>query len=291
MSPRRISHKTSFSPLQTAIFRTVCYADVFAFPLTVDELLAGLITKKPVSHTAVERAIKTLPKVRLRVGYVCLRGHESIIAKRRSNLRYQTIKLASAHTIVKLIGWIPMISAIFVTGSLAAHNAVASDDIDVMIVTRPGWLWTTRAAVVLLSVAVGKYRTRSTDHVNNMWCFNMWLDETALKLPKSAQNLYTAHEVVQALPVLDKRGVAQWFLYENRWAKSFLANTAIEKPQRKPLADTTVSVFEGMFFVVQRWYMDSARTIEKVGRHFAFFHPRQTRSTIMQSYEKKIGEK
>jgi hypothetical protein len=278
------------SSLQIAIFRTICYADVFDFPLTTEEVWKFLIAKKSYSRAQVDRAIKTISRLDTYAGFVCLRGRRAIIAKRRSNTRFQQIKRVSAQAVVRTIGWLPTISAIFVTGSLAANNAVASDDIDLMVVTRPGWLWTTRALVAVLSIAVGKYRTRSTEQVRNMWCFNMWLDETALRVPRGSQNLYTAHEVTQAHVLLDKRNIAEEFLYQNSWAQHYLPNafSADVRKAKKPRTQLSPGLIERAFFLLQRWYMSPARTIEQVSVSHAFFHPRNTRAEVLHAYEQRI---
>lgn len=276
------------SALNQAIYNTVSYADIFAFPLTLDELHRYLISAKPAEKSAIERAAKVDKRLFHKNGYYVLRGRSAFISQRKKNEKYVKKKMLSARIAMNVLKWIPTISAIFVTGSVGANNATKDDDVDFMIVTKTGWLWTTRLAVIMVSRYFGKYRTRSTKNVKNMWCFNMWLDETRLAVPQNARNLYTAHEVVQAVPVLNRRSMHDAFLAENRWVKNYLANSKVPTVIfGRRLGES--GPLERLCFAVQCLYMQSALTTEKVGLHYAFFHPRNTAKMILDKFTKRGG--
>ena len=60
--------------------------------------------------------------------------------------------------------------------------------------------------------------------VSDKICLNLWLDETALSLPRNQRNLYTAHEVVQVKPILDRDYTYLKFIIANLWLKNYLPN-------------------------------------------------------------------
>lgn len=275
------------SALNQSIHNTVVYADVFDFPLTLDELHASLISRREVSKSSIEKAVSRSRVIRTDE-HITLPGRTRLIQVRRRNTSYLSEKMRSARSAARLLGWIPTISGIFVTGSLAARNATKNDDIDFLIITKAGWLWTTRLIVAVLSTMLGKYRTRSTHEVNNKWCFNMWLDETRLAVPEVSQTLYTAHEVVQAVPIVNKDRVHAGFIAANAWVKTVLANTVIPRGRLRPKTGG-INVIERVFFALQRRYMHAAQTTEKVGAHYAFFHPRNTGEMILREFKKRGG--
>lgn len=45
---------------------------------------------------------------------------------------------------------------------------------------------------------------------------------------------------------------------------------------------------ESLAFKFQYWYMKSKITRERVGKHFAFFHPRPTGKIVLQEYEQRL---
>lgn len=275
--------------LQYAILRTICYADVFDFALSVEELCTNTISPVPITKSAIERVLAQTSGTIQRRGYVCLKDRSSAIARRFNTRALVGEKMRQAQEIVQTIGWIPTISAMFVTGSLAAGNVRKKEDIDVMIVTKPGWLWTTRAAVVLIATLAGKYRRKSMTRTSDTWCFNLWLDEHALAVPPSARNLYTAHEVVQAKPIMDRAHISERFLAANTWVKRHLANAMVGVAiPLKAAGKHSMYPIERVFYTMQTAYMASAKTVEKVGEGFAFFHPRNTAALVLKAYRKRL---
>jgi hypothetical protein len=113
-----------------------------------------------------------------------------------------------------LIGSLPFVRMVAVTGALAMDN-IADDDIDYMVVTEPGRLWLCRALVV------GLVRTAALR--GTQLCPNYFVSERALEL--SERNLFTAHEVVQMVP-LTGLDTYHRFRTVNRWTETFLPNAA-----------------------------------------------------------------
>lgn len=267
------------------MYRALCYADVFGFPLTIEEMqrfavrTGTIITQQTIRQRTASRQ-----------GYYCLRGRESCIPKRIDCLPLVKQKLRLAFVTARIFGAMPTVSAVFVTGGLAVGNAKKEDDIDFLIITKSDWLWTTRFVLVILSKLLGRYthkrvrREDTTSADTNTWCLNMWLDETALALPKDHRNLYTAHEVVQALCVLDKKHIADRFLTENSWAKKYMPMKKVQTrghttKKQKP------RFFEHIAFLLQRKAL--GKVFPRYARAARFF-PKETGTFVLRELNKRM---
>jgi len=281
------------TPVKKAILQTLCYADVFDYVLSRDEIWRFLMSSKKVKRAEFDEALHDLRGVQKQGALICLSGHTTLFSLRTLRIKETEKKLREIPNLLKTLQWIPTISALFVTGGVAVKNAKEEDDIDVMVIVQPGWLWTTRAIVVLVSLLVGKYRSRGLRDTSNHWCFNLWLDETALTIPSTYRNMYTAHEVVQAKPVFDRRNITQRFLVQNGWVKTFLANGAdwgrVECGAQIPLKKIfTTNPIEALLYALQQRHMRHTRTRERIGQSFAFFHPRDTHGIVMKKFKERI---
>jgi hypothetical protein len=213
-----MSLMTGLAPDQSfadAVLATVAYADMFDFPLRRPEIQRDLIgVAAPASRTLA--MMETL----LREGdlaadgpYLALPGRRGLADLRRGREARATRLWPVAQRFGHLIGRLPFVRLVAVTGSLAAGNPDDGADIDYLIVTAPGRLWSVRAAAVAL---VRLARRGGVD-----LCPNYLLSTDALALDH--HDLFTAHELLQARPLL---GAATYrrFLDGNVWAARRLPN-------------------------------------------------------------------
>lgn len=138
-----------------------------------------------------------------------------------------------------------------------------------------------------------------SSEVANKLCLNLWLDESALVL--NQQNLYSAHELCQLQPLYNRDQTYQKFLAANLWYKNFLPNWTMEEGRTltgglaegqagtaKPEGPTLMDSLEFLAYKFQYFYMKPKMTRERVGRHFAFFHPRPTGEIVLQKYQQRL---
>jgi hypothetical protein len=201
--------------LERAIVQTVAYADVFDYPVTADEIhryLVGVAASRSDVQAALSNG-RLAPEVLTRSGrFFSLAGRESSVDTRRQRATVAAVYWRRAVRYGHLIGSLPFVRMVAVTGALAMDN-VADGDIDYLVVTETGRLWLCRALVVGL---VRTAALRGTE-----LCPNYFLAEHALELTE--RNLFTAHEVAQMVPLT---GIETYRRLRalNRWTDSFLPN-------------------------------------------------------------------
>jgi len=129
----------------------------------------------------------------------------------------------------------PNILFIGVTGSVAAEFPKKNDDIDLFIIVKKDTLWITRFWVRYF-VWKNKIPHRRYGKIENKdeFCFNMWLDEEALLLPKVKQNLHNAVDLVLMKKVYDKENVYLKFIKTNNWANKYVATPYFNLMSKSP---------------------------------------------------------
>jgi hypothetical protein len=219
------------STLEQAILQTVAYVDMYDYPLTVAEIHRYLVCL-PATETEVGQALENSHLVRRQLGkdgtYFFLAGREHIVETRRKREMVAGRLWPQALTYGRLASAIPYVKMVAVTGSLAVNNVDAAADIDFLIVTEIGRLWLCRAMIIMLVKLAAK---------RGVWlCPNYFLSTRALHFDD--RNLFSAHEIVQMVPISGRR-VFRQLLEENQWVTDFLPNAYAAL---QPLAHATESV-------------------------------------------------
>lgn len=272
--------------MHEAIIRTLCYSQVFHFPLNATEIHRRLIGQK-ATLLEVQKILKNQKNIQTKGKFYFL-DDQSIVAKRIHRQKISKRKMEEAQKLKPLFDKIPSIVAVFVTGTVAVGNANSNDDIDLLIITEPQKLWITRLTVNVVLDFMGKRRKPHTKTPNDKFCLNLWLTTDSMKIEKARRNLYSAFEVVQAKSIYEKNDASKRFLYENSWIKEYLPNIKIPARPLKKLKPPAKTLFESLAFTLQKRYMESKKTREIVDTNFAFFHPRDTAKLVLAKYEKLL---
>ncbi len=217
--------------LSRSIFHTLAYSDVFDYPLTAAEVHYYL-TSMRVSLEAVAQALADR-SLFARVGdYFTLPGREKIVETRESRAEVAKRLWPKATRYGRIIARLPFVRMVAVTGSLAMNNTEEGKDIDYMIVTAPGHLWTCRA----LSIVIVRFARLEGVSL----CPNYLVTTNALEL--SERSLYVAHELVQMIP-LSGMEIYQEICRINAWTADYLPNATLtaKLPQgRKPVQKRSI---------------------------------------------------
>ena len=196
---------------------TAAYADIFDYPLTIEELGVWCVKKKNRNFR--------IPLGVVRQGrYVYVKGRRSIVAQRRKRFLASKEKWRIARRVGRWLRLVPTIQLVGVTGGLAMDNVDRKDDIDLFIITKRNRLWTTRLFATIVVDLLGIRRKPGETDVRNKICLNMFVSEDALSIPKQEQDLFAAHEVLQMKPLWESEGMYKKFLMKNKWVSKFLPN-------------------------------------------------------------------
>ncbi len=202
--------------IERAIVETVAYADVFDYPLTAAEVHRYLVRQpalpEAVAAVLADRAFAD-DRIAVRDGYVTLPGRETIIETRRRRARIAAEFWPQALSYGRLIGGLPFVRMVALTGALAIDNVDADADIDYLVVAEADRLWLCRALII----AVVRLAARR----GHLICPNYIVSERALVLEE--RSLFTAHEFVQMVPLagLDTHERMRRL---NDWTAAFLPN-------------------------------------------------------------------
>lgn len=289
--------------IRRAILKTVIYSDIFDYPLSKGEVWRFLIGEK-VGRIAFDNFFaENLPeKVTFKNNFCYLLGREKIVKERIKRKKESQKKIVVAKKIIKLLSYIPTIQFIGISGALSLENSGKHDDIDLFVITSKDNLWLTRLVMIILLLLMGRYRRRNQREVSDKICLNMLIDESALTFPSNRWNLYTAHEIVQLLPVFERSDTHKKFIDANMWVEGFLPNAFSD---RGATLHKTLNHTESLFGVflrcvvrsslidnlakkLQLWSIKKHQTNETVLDSFVAFHPLDYKKKVLRKYKKLL---
>jgi hypothetical protein len=210
--------------VESAILRTVLYADIFDYPLTIEELYQYLIGHKAASSQQIEKLLTSSQRLQALLhqqkGYIVLQTRTELIEHRLQRQAQAAPLLDSAKRYGRWFALLPFVRMVAITGAVAMANpSRPDDDIDYMLIVEPGRVWLTRAlAIIIVRLA----RLRGVE-----LCPNYVL--AADQLPQTRTDLYVAHELAQMLPIYGYDVYCQ-LLAANRWAWQMLPNHSAQPP-------------------------------------------------------------
>jgi len=241
----------------------ILYHDIFSYPLKKSEL------NRWQSSYSVKNSFQII-NVK---GFHLLKGREDIVKKRLKRKKFSNKKLIVAKRAAKVLELIPSVKFIGITGSLSMNNASQESDIDFLIITSCGWLWSTRIlSYFLLKLSGFSVRRAGDSDEKDKLCLNMWLDESDLYFNK--QNVFTSHEIAQIVPLINKNKTYEVLLFTNSWIFNFWPKACIKpKVYLREIKKTNQNVLEFIAFNLQKIYMKSKKSREVVSETRAFFHP------------------
>ena len=275
------------SPKDSAI-ATIAYADVFDYPLTRKEYYDWALFSS-----------SNFPRgsfVDQKNGFLFLRGRSKLVGIRNGRQRWQEEKLAIAR---RAAGWLtifPTVQLVGITGGLPMNNAKKEDDIDLFLVVAGGTIWITRLLVTVCMDILGLRRKPFVTRVANKICLNMFVTQRGLRVPVGERDCFSAHEVLQMLPIWEQKGIYKKFLDANSWSRIYLPNAWESRYQRSvQTVFSTPSVVVWVFRVfefpaklIQLAYMQTKKSNEVVTDSVLRFHPKDARIWIKRKLTARL---
>jgi len=209
---------TNLQPIENAIIRTILYADVFQFPLTLDEIHHYLIAPAPYPKQAIQEALHSSAfldaKLIRKAGFYTLVDKSEYIDERLKSIQAVELQLQYARQYGSWFANLPYVRMVTLTGALAAQNpASTDDDYDYLIIVEPGRVWFTRACAIIL--------VRVARLFGIALCPNYIL--STQDLLQQRQNIFMARELAQMQPIF---GMSWYFAMRenNAWTKEYFPN-------------------------------------------------------------------
>lgn len=285
--------------MEKAILKTLIYADIFDYPLTIWEIHRWLIGKKG-SLRQLEKPLKKLlqnDQCKIKNGYYFLHGRESLAVKRKNKRKQSEKYLKKAKILTQILKPIPWVKLVGISGGLAMGNALKSDDIDLFIIAAKNRLWLCRLFILGLLSLTGQRRkidTKKQDIAGKI-CVNTLLEEDCLE--QINKDIFVAHEVLQMKMLWEKDGIYYKYLSDNEWVFKFLPNwtgnqykVASSKyfVSKSKILNTILDLFENLSQKFQLWYMKSPKGMERIEDGALYFHPQDCRLEVLARYQRGV---
>jgi len=197
-----------------ALIDAILYGDGFDCAVTLDELWR--FARAPVAREELERRLRLDPVLRRivveRGGLYCLAGREPILDLRRPRVDRARRLGGRARRVAAVLRHVPFVRGVVLTGSVAALDAPARADVDVLVVAARG-----RLATVFLVLGPASRLVR------RLFCPNYYLAEDRLRMADG--DVYLAREIAQAQSL---GGAGDGFRAANRWVADVFPNLAID---------------------------------------------------------------
>lgn len=206
---------------ELAVLRSVIYASLFDYPLTVHQLHKSLIGVRAectdiVSWWRISGLLQAT--VEYRDGLFFPAGRSDLIATRARREALSRELLDRDGRILSLLAKMPFVRMVALSGSLAHLNAEGSADLDLFVITAPHRVWSVTLAVLVLSRLLGWRK-----HM----CLNYVVSERTMKIVP--EDLFTANQIIHLRPVFGEP-VFQRFVKTNGFVRNHYPNFELSNP-------------------------------------------------------------
>ncbi len=116
-----------------------------------------------------------------------------------------------------ILGKMPGVSAIFLSGSLAQGRANKHSDIDIFIISKPYKIWTSRFFINSILTFCGKL-AKAENHDGQI-CPNHFISENSLEIKE--KDKYSANLFSHNIPLYDPKNIFENFKKKNKWVEDF----------------------------------------------------------------------
>jgi hypothetical protein len=207
---------------ELAIARTVVYAGLFDYPLTLEQLHHTLVEsdQSPSEILAVydgSEALQTI--VEYRDGFFFTSGRANLVAERRRREARGRRFLQQHERMLRLLCAVPFTRLVALSGSIAHLNLEADGDLDLFVITRGRRVWTVTVALLVVAKLLRRRR---------IVCANFVLADSHLALEQD--DLFTANQVLHLKPLIGE-GLLATFVAANPFVKRFYPNAGAPRPR------------------------------------------------------------
>jgi hypothetical protein len=244
---------------ELAVLRSVIYASLFDYPLTLEQLRATLVEVKANEHDIAgwcRSSAFLQATVEHRDGWYFPAGRGDLIATRERREALSRDLLDGDQRLLSLVANMPFVRMVAVSGSLAHLNAERTADLDLFVITAPHRVWGVTFAVLTIARLLG-WRRRM--------CLNYVISEQAMTIAPA--DLFSANQIIHLQPIAGPEVFAR-FIDANPFVREVYPNFQPSAVGLRPSAGTFQTLLERMLSVgIASLFERGSRWI--YGRHLA----------------------
>ena len=179
---------------ELAIARSVIYASLFDYPLTLEQLRRTLIESDQTAAEIVavyDGSALLQQMIEYRDAFFFPAGRRDLIAERFRREARSRDFVRRHERLLRVLCALPFTRLVALSGSIAHMNLESTGDLDLFIVTRGRRVWTVTVAVLLVAKLLRRRR---------IVCANFVVADTHLRLEQ--QDLFTANQLISLRPLI-----------------------------------------------------------------------------------------
>src|SRR5687767_3892253 len=214
---------------ELAVLRSVTYAAMFEYPLSLEQLHASLIGVRADAATVAAwwRNSELLQAtIDHQEGLYFPAGRADLLHTRARREALSCDLLARDRRILSVVAAMPFVRMVALSGSLAHLNAERSADLDLFVITAPHRVWSVTVSLLVIARLFG-WRRRM--------CLNYVISEDALRV--EPPDLFSANQIIHLRPILGDDVFAR-FVDANPFVREIYPNFALPPELSKPPAPT-----------------------------------------------------
>jgi hypothetical protein len=310
----RCDYMSQRSDLEQSIVRTLCWFSLLSYPVTVFEIWKWLLQpQRPYDLSEVSMVLENSEWLKSKLqhaqGFYVLKGGDisKMIRQRQIRFTDSEKKYRALRRVTKFFSILPAVRAVSAVNTLAWWSTTDTSDIDLYIVTKPGFLWSTRFWLVLPFLLTGNrpHHAEGEGHSGkHPFCFSFFSTSEAMQMEGVCyeRDVYMAFWAKSVVSIMDRDQCFENFHRLNRWATKLLPNSSgrVAHPYHhvNPLLSLPVqfSITEQLFAFVQKRRMpDSLTKMANIDSRVVLtdkmlkFHEHDRRLQFRDSFEELIS--
>ncbi len=210
--------------LNHAVLKTLAYLDLFDFAPSLLELERWLLrTDEPHTATDIQHVLESDPHIHCAEGFYFLTDRDQLVALRKQKYRLSEEKWKRTRRYLRLVAVMPFVDGVWLINSMGWENARERSDVDLLIVARPGHIWSARLwTTAVMKLLRQRPHEQSEDRAI---CLSLYISADHLNLePYRLQSgdIHYSFWVNQCYPLYDT-GQYEKFQQHNAWLKKVFA--------------------------------------------------------------------
>lgn len=207
--------------LQQSIRSTLCFFDLFDYPLTFEELKFYLLSVQQFSDEEIVSSLEHDASVVLKDGFYCLKGSEGHVNSRKVRSVIAANYFKKLRRFLPFIRLVPFVKMVAVCNTLAIGCPTAKSDIDLFVVSKKNRIFLVRTLTTVLFHLLGV--RRHNEKIAGRFCLSFFVSDEKLDLSDLLKNKNDVYFMYwfRTLQPLYGRETFQKFVEANVWAKEY----------------------------------------------------------------------